>query len=56
MYSEKDGFLWKMSGALFYGLYKIMLDYERWRYRKHIENIDMEQAQLELLARILESK
>ena len=55
-YEDKEGFLWKTSGAILYGIYKVLLDYERWKYRSHVENIEMEIGQLELLATILEQK
>ena len=56
VYEDKEGFLWKISGAILYGVYKVLLDYEQLKYEHHVDNSVMERGQLELLAKILEQK
>lgn len=55
-YEDKQGIFWKITGLMIYAIYKNMLDYEVMKYKKYVENIDMEQGQLELLKTILEEK
>ena len=55
-YEDKDGLFWKLTGLLIYGFYKVVLDYDNWKYNRYLDNIHMERGQLELLRTILESK
>ena len=55
-YEDKEGFFWKMSGAALYGIYSLLLDFEVWKHRRHVENIDLEKGQLELLSMMVWKK
>jgi hypothetical protein len=55
-YEDKEGALWKLSGAMLYTVYRVMIDFESWRWKSYLENIDIEKGQLELFRMMLEHK